>query len=117
MSEKITFKETRRRALQSLEDARNRPILLSEEDDILWTPKKENERLKLESKKLAERIKKLEKAIKDQLPTSLSPCPVCKLYGVTSKQDKCDKCRIEELENGLRKIRKNKEIIKESLKP
>ena len=50
----------------------------------------------------AERIKELKKAIIDQLPTTMSLCPVCKKYGVTSRQSKCDKCRIKELEKYCR---------------
>ena len=48
--------------------------------------------------KLRAEIDQLKRAIKDQLPTSLSPCPKCERYGVTSKQEMCDKCRIEVLE-------------------
>ena len=47
---------------------------------------------------------KLKRAIKDQLPTSLSPCPKCEMYGVTSKQEMCDKCQIEIFKEFIRYV-------------
>ena len=48
------------------------------------------ERFRLENARLRQEIK-------DLLPTSLVPCPVCGISGVRPGDKMCDKCRIERL--------------------
>jgi len=61
-------------------------------------PKPTIEQLQAEIDNLRIRNSSLEKAVEDLRTTSITVCPVCEIYGITGEQEKCNYCRIIELE-------------------
>ena len=50
--------------------------------------------------------KELHKALNDQLPHTMIACPNCGLYGIrASKQNMCDKCKIQQLQDERAQMR------------